>query len=131
MKLFNLEQALSGKPVVTRDGVAVTELHLFDTPMQSLKLYGVRMDSRTVDHWTREGKAFVDNCTSKSDLFMAPTKREGWINIVNTGHDGDRRVMTEYLIHATKEDADFFWSVMEEQQPKLKRVGCVKVEWSE
>lgn len=31
MKPFNLERALAGEPVVTRAGVEVTQMHLFDT----------------------------------------------------------------------------------------------------
>ena len=41
MKPFNLEEALSGASVVTREGLKVTELHLFKDSTDMFRLFGV------------------------------------------------------------------------------------------
>lgn len=83
MKAFNLEQALAGKPVVTRDGQSVTQLVLFKNinspyPLHGVRLYGVGPGD--VNAWSIEGKHYTIGSHS-NDLFMTPEKKEGWINI--------------------------------------------------
>lgn len=78
MKPFNLEQALAGKPVVTRDGRPVTQLHLFkvDNPFP---LCGLTENNR-IHQWSENGKQFLEG-DNAGDLFMASEKKSGWINI--------------------------------------------------
>lgn len=70
MKPFNLEQALKGKPVVTRDGRKVKHI--------TIHSYGgltalVPLDGGLVTEWdyTDEGKFYPSGTMSDRDLFMA------------------------------------------------------------
>jgi len=70
MKKFNLEKALAGKPVVTRNGKKITELHLFKSAELIQPLYGIIEGDEDVLAWTRNG---IYNPTKDTfwDLFMA------------------------------------------------------------
>ena len=76
MKPFNLEAALAGAPVVTRYGFKVTQLHEFSTVLTP-SLFGVIGENKCVSSWCSNGKS-VD---PHFDLFMAPVKKKGWLNI--------------------------------------------------
>ncbi len=79
MKKFNLEEALAGKPVVTRDGRKVKELHLFKTDCE-YPLAGVLEHDNDVLMFTKEGvfpKYFREN---HFDLFMAEKDFCGFID---------------------------------------------------
>jgi hypothetical protein len=82
MKPFNLEAALAGAKVVTRDGSEVTELTLFDIAKDGYVLFGV-LESQ-VHSWLINGRYFrVDEATS--DLFMAPNIQSFWVARVGKG----------------------------------------------
>ena len=76
MKPYNLERALAGDPVVTRDGRPVKiagyneEAQYSDTLIGWLGGYYCR--------WNKEGQHFTA-CETDFDLFMAPTERKEWI----------------------------------------------------
>ena len=75
MKKFNLEKALAGEPVVTRNGEKVTQLITFDCNGH-YPLHGVR--NRSHHRWTVEGISIIDG-KSPYDLFMA--EAEMWVNV--------------------------------------------------
>lgn len=75
MKPFNLQEALAGKPVVTRQGDPVTQLHKFDV-QGHFSVAGVL--SGAVQNWTEQGKLYT-NQEHGYDLFMASEKRTEWI----------------------------------------------------
>lgn len=82
MKPFNLEKALAGAPVVTRDGREVTHLYLF--PVEGLKypLYGVIWNERggkSVTSFTRNGLEYAESEHNDSDLFMKTVKKVGYV----------------------------------------------------
>jgi len=77
MKPFNLEKALAGEPVVTRDGRKINDLHFFHTLTRDCKLYGVINNS--INAWTHEGKWLSTGVEQPEDLFMA--EPEKWINV--------------------------------------------------
>ena len=66
MKLFDLEEALAGAKVVTRDGRVVTQLAKFDLTLES-RLCGVCFHE--IRHWSLDG---VSSVARRHDLFMAP-----------------------------------------------------------
>ena len=76
MKPFNLERALKGDAVVTRNGLSVTQLHLFDTKNEFC-LFGVV--GGTVIAYTKDGFRDAVGLTSPLDLFMATKKKEYWV----------------------------------------------------
>lgn len=115
MKPFNLEKALAGDPVVTRDGRKVTEIVLLNTANDFCSVVCV------IDKYAyafRQDGSFIENREHKHDLFMAPkiVKKSGWINIYPNGECGHR-------VSTLRVDAD--------KIADGYRVACVYVEWEE
>lgn len=83
MKKFDIEQAQAGKKVITRDGADVDILR-FDLRNDRYPIVAV-IDlcngGQSIGTFTSEGETSVLAGTSKFDLFMAPEKKEGWLNI--------------------------------------------------
>ena len=75
MKPFNLEAALAGAPVCTRDGREVAQLKEYEL-IQGKRLVGVL--SGTLMIWLPDGRD-TGKFDSQWDLFMAPTKKTGWV----------------------------------------------------
>ena len=120
MKPFDLERALAGDPVVTRDGRPVTQLTLFESnPPLTFCLYGVA--GGTLINWRKTGIAnceeyFEDDEYTKdsmSDLFMAP--REVWIIVLE--HPVKDMISTYGTTFNTKEEAD-------EQVNAITKLDC-------
>ena len=84
MKPFNLEEALAGKPVVTRDGRKVTELYLFKTANSSYPLR-VCID-KDIKDYTDRGTYYAKDTTSEHDLFMEEPIIESWVNVYCNGY---------------------------------------------
>ena len=76
MKPFNLEAALAGAKVVTRDGNKV-EIGCYNKDYNSL----LGWIDRVAYTWTGGGKSVRSDDTE--ELFMAPTERKEWV--VRTG----------------------------------------------
>ena len=122
MKAFNLEEYLKNpkRKVVTKDG---RNVRIVCTDFKS-ELYPVLA---LVDNWgeeicnsyTKEGR-FLPNNEHPRDLFFAPEKKEGWINIWD-GDDGTRCVGAE--IFDSYEDA--------KNRDIIDRIATIKIEWKE
>ena len=94
MKQFNLEEYLKNplRKVVTRDGRNVKILCTNFTKAQHIIAQIEGNDYSTAFH--KDG-IFVNGFESNYDLFFAPEKHEGWINIYkhNDGHyEGDGNI---------------------------------------
>jgi hypothetical protein len=82
-KPFDLERALAGDPVVTRDGRPVTQLtHFKDVANGHDSLCGV-VDG-VICSWQEHGLYCLSG-PSSTDLFMAPKKRTVWVNLYGDG----------------------------------------------
>lgn len=83
MKQFNLDEYLknSNRKVITRDGhdvrIVCTDCKNYEYPIVALVTYD---DYEFVVNCTKEGKCHTSN-KYKYDLFFAPEKHEGWLNI--------------------------------------------------
>ena len=123
MKQFNLEEYLKNplRKVVTRDG-------------QPVKIYCTNFDDNEYPiiarvegasfstAFTKDGKYIKFNEDSKYDLFFAPEKYEGWVNVY-LGADNDSYVGN--WIYNSKEEAE---------EHAKKRSGyktTTKIEWGE
>ena len=101
MKPFDLEKALNGAPVITRDGREVTQLYLFDVGDDKYPVYGVIRDKKAGDYiscFTKGGVEHNDGQKHGSDLFMKTEKKIGYIHpgtIANTPL-GDSWIKVEY-----------------------------------
>lgn len=117
MKPFNLTAALSGEPVVTRNGDKVIRvIHIPDSPIKQ-KLV-VILESN-VYFCTETGNCFESE-NSTWDLFMASTTKTGWINIYRNGH-------SFYIDHSGVYDSQLDAN----SQASSDRIACVQVTWEE
>lgn len=122
MKQFNLKEYLENpsRKIVTRDGSKVRIICTDKKgvcPIVALvtTLDGVAEETTT---YTKNGKVF-GTTTTKYDLFFAPEKHEGWINVYK---DGDH-FYSSMDIFKTKEKA--------EALSCRSCIATVKVEWEE
>ena len=119
MKQFNLEEYLKNpsKKVVTRDG-------------RTVKIHCTNYDSRQPiiaeleyhnfsSSFTKDGRYFNDGRNSPYDLFLAPEKHEGWLNI----YKERRYCYGGSVIYQTEEAA----KTAADPAP----VATIKIEWEE
>ena len=122
MKQFNLEEYLKNpsRKVVTRDGSKVRILctdKKGDCPIVALVTRCDGVDEETVTY-TKNGKFFKDtsyNC----DLFFAPEKHEGWVNVMGW----KRGEMYCGFVHDSEEEA--------RRNADKAAIATVKIEWEE
>jgi hypothetical protein len=96
MKPFDLQKALAGAPVVTRDGREISQLHRFNINSNEQKLHGVADNgggSETIYSWSDSGKYLDDDNAILTnnhccDLFMKTVKKTYWINFYNCKDTG-------------------------------------------
>ena len=119
MKQFNLEEYLKSptRKVITRDGRSVnihctnyTKNHFIIAEIEGTNL------SETFD---KDGK-WLSLADSEKDLFFAPEKHEGWLNLYKSGL-GDYALGRD--IYISKERAEAVAS--------SNCVSTVKIEWME
>ena len=131
MKQFNLEECLANpsKKVVTRDGRKVTRFLCTDAkgdyPIVALveKFSGSEMPIS----YTKEGEYRIA-AKSDGDLFFAPEKHEGWVNIYKAG------VQRETLgCMANRYVGSSIWPTEEAAKTAADPdpVATIKIEWEE
>lgn len=126
MKPFNLEEYLANpsRKVVTRDGIPAKILYT-DARGEYPVIALVEHYQETLDvtfSFTKDGKWCTDGTNSNKDLFFAPEKHEGWVNVYK---GGNRDYFTlGAMIYDRKEDA-------EECRGVEDCVATVKIEWEE
>jgi hypothetical protein len=104
MKPFNLQEALAGKPVVTRDGRKVSRIiHMPEVADPYNKVLAIS-DARYMTY-SESGEFSLCNPGSVNDLFMVSEKKEGWIAI---GRMTQPSATAAFCTHvwATKEQAE-------------------------
>ena len=119
MKPFNLEEYLANpsKKVITRDGRNVT-IHC--TNFNSCQPIIAQIEGHNSSHsFTKDGKYFIDNRNSSYDLFFAPEKKEGWVNI----YKNERDHYFGKFIYPRKVDA--------EAVADSTCIATAKIEWEE
>ena len=124
MKEFSLEEYLKdpSRKVVTRDGRAVRIIctdRKGATPIIALVNDGLSEELGYAFY--SDGKYFIDK-DDELDLFFAPEKHKGWINI-NMWPDGERD--TDGIIYHNKLDIPDIPIV------GGKRVATIKIEWED
>jgi hypothetical protein len=78
MEKFNLERALAGEPVCTRDGNEVTQLTYFEAPKDPYPVVGVLEGE--VCGWQTNGR-FLESENISKDLIMKPKENAIWVNL--------------------------------------------------
>lgn len=122
MKEFNLTEYLKdpSKKVVTRDGRAVRIICTDaknDEPIVALVYNNIR-EEENVYTYNRDGY-FCEGNNSCLNLFFAPIKREGWVNIYR-----EEKIDKCGNIFGTKEEALYFKSNQD-------YITTTKIEWEE
>ena len=126
MRFFNLDEYLQ-KPslkVVTRDGREVRIICTDakgDEPIIALVYNNIR-EEENVYTYNRDGYFYGDN-DSCLDLFFAPVKKEGWVNLFK-----DKEINYPYIpgiIHDSEKDAK------EAAQGESDFIATIKIEWEE
>lgn len=118
LKPFNLEEALAGKPVITRNGYPIIELKYFQT-IGSLAVVRKEPDEKLISYFICCDGTHNDTVNCVTDLFMAPTKKQGWVNIYK--QVGNTYVATVYL---SEEEAL-------QNRCIISLVDTVMIEWEE
>lgn len=103
MKPFNLEEYLKNpsRKVVTRDGRAV-KIYCTDYIDKCCLFVIGKIEGNAYSYSFREDGRFVDHKETDNDLFFAPEKHEGWINIFR----GKDSPFTGNIIFVSKEEAE-------------------------
>jgi hypothetical protein len=114
MKPFDLEAALAGAKVMNGRQEPVTDIAYFPSRSSMYKVCAVI--NGEIKWFTAAGCLFKTSTNAFLDLFMAPVKREGWINIYKSGY-------TNGHIYKTEEDA----RALASPGP----IAYVRIEWEE
>ena len=124
MKEFNLTKYLKNpsQKVVTRDGRAV---RIVCTDMKSeyplIALITDKKDNTESPFiYTKNGRYFFEE--TNNDLFFAPTKREGWINVYK--FEDDKRTIG--CLFESKEEAN-----LHKYDRASEYIKTIKIEWEE
>ena len=118
MKQFSLDEYLKNpnKKVVTRTGIPV-KIHC--TNFATCKPVIAEISGRGYSQsFTKEGRFYEDTYESSEDLFFAPEKHEGWVNVWEGMRSDDR-----YCSNTIYES--------EEQAKNRGSIATIKIEWEE
>ena len=119
MKAFSLEEYLKNpsKKVVTKEGKTIKRILCTDArgnyPIVALIDEGLYDNALS---YTKDGKLYAGE-TNLYDLFFAPEKREGWVNVYR---DSDGLMCGS--VFATEEDA---------KHNAKTAIATIKIEWEE
>lgn len=82
-KEFNLEEALKGAKLVTRDGREVSEWKYFETGNKIYRIASV-IDGE-IQTFTKEGRYLVDGSAHYKDLFIKTEPKKCYVNVYGDG----------------------------------------------
>ena len=125
MKPFSLDKYLANPSlkVITRSGTPVriicTDARYNNHPI--IALVTSYDDSEVIYSYTKDG--LISSCGEcNSDLFFAPEKKEGWVNVYKMP---DTDQLEASCIFSTKEEAEFY------RRDNPNYVATTKIEWEE
>ena len=126
MKNFSLEEYLKNQSqkIVTRDGrqvrIICTDAKYGKCPIVGL-VFNKEQGEEEAYNFMENGKFFPDQDWFL-DLFFAPTKQEGWINI----YKGKNDTRTIGCLFSSKEEANFH-----KYDKNSVYIKTIKIEWEE
>ena len=126
MEKFNLEKYLANpsRKVVTRNGrnirIVCTDKRDLNFPIIAL-IETIPGGEEVAYSYTKDGKYYTA-CSDILDLFFAPEKHEGWINVYRYSDGGHAYAGAVY---DSKEDAEKRKTIYENY------VTTIKIEWEE
>ena len=123
MKHFNLDEYLkdTSREVVTREGKPV-KIHCTNFAGDNPVIATIGDDEYSFS-FSRDGKFIKDIDESDHDLFFAPEKHEGWLNLFKD----TLGIIYGGCVYTSKDEAK------EEEHPtdKESQVATIKIEWEE
>lgn len=128
MKPFNLEEYLKNpcRKIVTRDGrsarIICTDKKDFQYPIVALVKTTQTNIIEEVYFYTADG-SYLDKAESPRDLFFAPEKKEGWINLQK-----DRDCRRGGIVYSTEQDAK---EAVDVNEVNDDYITTIKIEWEE
>ena len=122
---FNLEEYTKNpnRKIVTRDGRAVTKILCTDAKGDHPIVALIEGHDGTFEiscSYTNNGKVYSSNIESCADLFFAPEKHKGWVNVYRDFGLGIRHCK---CVFDSEEEAL--------RNRDTKAVATVKIEWEE
>ena len=126
MKQFNLKEYLANpsRKVVTRDGrnvkIISTDMNCKNYPIVALVQICDKYYTEKVNTYTEDGELDIERPYS-DDLFFAPEKHEGWINVYR---NNDSHTYAG-AVYDSKEDAEKR-KIIDENY-----VTTIKIEWEQ
>ena len=127
MEQFSLEKYLANpsRKMVTRDGCPVRIL-CTDKKSYNEQIVGLIMGNNGMEFistWTQQGKSFF-NSDTPNDLFFAPEKHEGWVNLYKwLGKEYTYHLGNVYNSKAEAENGS--------SNNNYKYVATIRIEWEE
>ena len=131
MKRFNLEEYLANpsRKVVTRDGRTIRKILCTDAESNYPVIALVKSKDGSDEYplrYTTKGQYCPGSGKNEDlDLFFAPEKKEGWINIFRSITDGNIYIGNYFRIYESKEDAEKAGKDWEGY------ITTTKIEWEE
>ena len=127
MKPFNLEEYTANptKRLITRDGRKVNRILCTDINGRYPIVAVIENHDGNTEQalsFTKDGKYFF-NVFNENDLFFAPEKKEGWVNILKGTYDA--RYIEHTRIFKSKEDAEKALEYYSDY------ITTLKIEWEE
>lgn len=119
MKPYTIESYKAGKTPMTRAGVELTQFAYFEHSEQPFVF--TKFGESCLFSCYPNGGYLFDRRESVNDLFEAPVKREGWINVYASG---EVRIVSA-AVHPTKESAIAAMSA------SCKLLTTIKIEWED
>ena len=111
LKPFNLQEALAGKKVVTRDGREVIGIKFWNNATNDKYSVAGCIDG-VVQLWTKDGGYFgYRSDTSRLDLFMAPETKKVYIGV----YLSTKNTAMCSTVEEVKEthETDSYWTLLE------------------
>lgn len=124
MKEFSLEEYLKNpnREVVTRDGRKVTRILCTDAktyfPIVALVEVSPGSTDECLRTFTKDGRYFTEE-NSPCDLFFAPKKHEGWVNVYYRGS----YQLGSNVIYRTEDEA------IAASEDVRNYIKTIKIEW--
>lgn len=105
MKQFDFQEYLKNpqKKIVTSDGECARIICTDRNP--DYPIVALVGEATTVNCYTKEGQYFGDETPSSRDLFFAPEKKTGWINVSRIAQGNAGEITYTGAVYPTKEEA--------------------------